>query len=143
MVVVPGELDTSLLTKNTTKDITFRAFYSDLYDTNIGIFKRINSLIMNQYLDSALSLNSTIIDTNQIETNLKEVYSVYIQKVINDSTLSATDSSTLEAIAVQDPINGGSAVFIARSILFKEMHAESASLRLIVVGNQQCTENGK
>ncbi|MBL0339489.1 MAG: hypothetical protein IPP71_00325 [Bacteroidetes bacterium] len=38
--------DTSLLTKNTAKDTTFSRFYSDLYVTNIGLFRHVDSLIM-------------------------------------------------------------------------------------------------
>ncbi len=116
--------------KNTAKDTTFSRFYSELFVTNIGIFNRIDSLILIQDLDSAINLNNFLTDTNLLETNLKAVNSIIILKSILDSSLSSTDSSTLEAIAIQDPFSGGDAVLRARSLLFKEVHFELPVLKI-------------
>ena len=77
--------DTTLLTKNTAKDTTFSRFYSDLYVTNIGLFKRVDSLIVAEDLASALSLNDAISTNNEMELNLKIVNSLLISKVLIDS----------------------------------------------------------
>ncbi|MBL0339490.1 MAG: hypothetical protein IPP71_00330 [Bacteroidetes bacterium] len=63
------------------------------------------------------------------EWNLKTVNTLLISKVLVDSALSSTDSSSLESIAMQDPIVAGKAVYIARAILFKEVHDELPGLR--------------
>ncbi|MBK7388469.1 MAG: hypothetical protein IPI23_05135 [Bacteroidetes bacterium] len=121
--------DTTLLTKNTAKDTTFSRFYSDLYVTNIGLFKRVDSLIVAEDLASALSLNDAISTNNEMELNLKIVNSLLISKVLIDSALSSTDSSALESIAILDPIVAGKVVYLARAILFKEVHDELPVLR--------------
>ncbi|MBL0340461.1 MAG: right-handed parallel beta-helix repeat-containing protein [Bacteroidetes bacterium] len=121
--------DTSLLTKNTSKDTTFSRFYSDILVTNIGSFRRVDSLIMADNLAAALTLNDTIPAANEMEWNLKTVNTLLISKVLVDSALSSTDSSSLESIAMQDPIVAGKAVYMARAILFKEVHDELPGLR--------------
>ncbi|MBL0340458.1 MAG: hypothetical protein IPP71_05735 [Bacteroidetes bacterium] len=121
--------DTSLLTQNTNKDTTFSRFYSDLYVTNIGLFMRVDSLIMADNLAAALTLNDTIPAANEMEWNLKTVNTLLISKVLVDSVLSSTDSSTLESIAIQDPLVAGKAVYMARAILFREVHNELPGLR--------------
>ena len=123
--------DTSLLTKYTSKDSTFSSFYSDITNTNIGIFNRVDSLIVAGNLAAALTLNSSISDTNQIEANLKTVNSILISKVLVDSSLSSTDSTALESIATADPLIAGKAVYMAKAILFKEVHFNLPALRII------------
>ncbi|MBL0343625.1 MAG: hypothetical protein IPP71_23880 [Bacteroidetes bacterium] len=107
------------MTQNTKKDTTFSRFYSDLYVTNIGLFMRVDSLIMADNLAAALTLNDTIPAANEMEWNLKTVNTLLISKVLVDSALSSTDSSTLESIAIQDPLVAGKAVYMARAILLE------------------------
>ncbi|MBL0341582.1 MAG: right-handed parallel beta-helix repeat-containing protein [Bacteroidetes bacterium] len=122
--------DTSILIRNTANDSVFTRFYNETMITNIALFDRVDSLILAGSLDPASDLNSSITDTNLIETNRKTVNDILINKVLMDVDLSATDSTTLEEIALQNPLTGGKAVYQARAILFLEVHYFNEALRL-------------
>ncbi|MCY7360736.1 MAG: T9SS type A sorting domain-containing protein, partial [Ignavibacteria bacterium] len=76
----------------------------------------VNDLILNEKLDSANLLNDLINVNSDIDANRKTVYEIYI-RLLQENLLSATDSSTLLAIAKQDPLVAGDAVYGARVIL--------------------------
>ncbi|OQA07661.1 MAG: hypothetical protein BWY67_01677 [Bacteroidetes bacterium ADurb.Bin397] len=122
--------DTTLLTKSTAKDSLFRNFYSGVEQLNIGIFYKIDSLILEGNLDAAADLNNSITDSLEWESNLKAVYSIIINKTLRDSLLNASDTTMLEEIAFQNPMDGGRAVFWARALLFLEIHDETISARI-------------
>jgi hypothetical protein len=122
--------DTTLLTKSTAKDSLFRNFYSGVEQLNIGIFYKIDSLILEGNLDAAADLNNSITDSLEWESNLKAVYSIIINKTLRDSLLNASDTTVLEEIAFQNPMDGGRAVFWARVLLFMEIHDETISARI-------------
>ncbi|MBL0343057.1 MAG: T9SS type A sorting domain-containing protein [Bacteroidetes bacterium] len=121
--------DTNLLIQNTSKDSIFNDFYLSYKVTNLGLFVRVDSLIEAGNLDAAYTLNNSIADTNQIETNQKAINGILVTKVLRDSVLNESDSTTLQEIAIQDPILGGKAVFMARAILFEEIHDVLPALR--------------
>ncbi|MBL7916126.1 MAG: T9SS type A sorting domain-containing protein [Bacteroidia bacterium] len=121
--------DTLLLYQSTSKDSVFQNFYNYNLNSNFGIFARVDSLIRAGNLSTAFSLNNSINDTNQIESNLKGVNSIIISKILLDSALTTADSLTLFDIAWQDPITGGRGVFYARAILFLEIEDNAASSR--------------
>jgi hypothetical protein len=125
--------DTSLLTRNTSIDSLFSRFYNEIQLTNLGLFIKVDSLIIAGSLDQASDLNMSVVDSTLIETNLKSVNAILINKVLRDSLLSIADSTALEAIAIQNPLTGGKAVYMARAILFMEMHYETEVARF---GNQ-------
>lgn len=121
--------DTSLLTRNVPGDTTFRNFYNSVYVSNIGLFNRVDSLLGIGDLNGAYEMNSSISDTNLFESNLKTCNAILISKILVDSALSATDSVTLYNIAVQDPLTGGWAAYMARAMLFMEAHQEQPTYR--------------
>ncbi len=125
--------DTSLLTRNTSIDTLFSRFYNEIQLSNLGLFNKVDSLIIAGSLDQASDLNMSVVDSTLIETNLKSVNAILINKVLRDSLLSIADSTALEAIAIQNPLTGGKAVYMARAILFMEMHYETEEARF---GNQ-------
>ena len=51
------------------------------------------------------------------ESNKKTLNQIYLQSIINNQTISSTDSLTLVNIAMQSPLTGGDAVYSARVIL--------------------------
>ncbi|MBP9082122.1 MAG: T9SS type A sorting domain-containing protein, partial [Bacteroidia bacterium] len=122
--------DTTLLTKSTSKDSLFRNFYSGIEQLNIGLFHKIDSLILVGNLDAASDLNNSITDSLEWESNLKAVYSIIITKTLRDSLLNASDTTMLEGIAIQNPLDGGKAVFLARALLFWEIHDATFSSRI-------------
>ena len=133
--------DTSILTLNTALDSTFANFYEDVSASNIGLFKRVDSLIAVGNLNAANTLNSSINDVNTIEFNSKTVNNIIVNKVLVDSALTSTDSTTLEEIAYQNPLSGGPAVYRARAILFMEIHDEQVLSRLSKPKKQDIIRN--
>ncbi len=123
--------------RSTANDSVFARFYNETMISNIALFDRADSLILAGNLEAASDLNLSITDTNLIETNRKTVNDILINKVLMDEGLSATDSTTLEEIALQNPLTGGKAVYQARAILFLEVHYFNEALRL----SSQLNEN--
>jgi hypothetical protein len=121
--------DTSLLNQSTSKDSVFQTFYSYHSSSNFGIFARVDSLLRVGNLAAANTLNTSIIDTNQIESNLKEINGLIISKVLVDSALTTADSLTLFDTAWQDPLTGGRGVYFARAILFLEIEDDVENSR--------------
>jgi hypothetical protein len=69
---------------------------------------------------TALSISNAVVPTNLIETNWQQVNAIWLPKAAdttNTYQYSNTDISTLESIAPQCPLIGGSIVFKARAIL--------------------------
>ncbi|MBL0340222.1 MAG: hypothetical protein IPP71_04450 [Bacteroidetes bacterium] len=127
--------DTNLLVRNTSKDTLFSEFYSNFKLSNIGLFLRVDSLILAGNFDTAFTLNSSILYTNQIETNQKAINGILVTKVLRDSVLNESDSTTLQEIAIQDPILGGKAVFMARAILLRKFMMYYQLLELVLNPN--------
>ncbi|MBL7928721.1 MAG: T9SS type A sorting domain-containing protein, partial [Bacteroidia bacterium] len=124
------KINSSLLVANTPNDAAFQQFYSDVTESNIGMFESIDSLMAAGNLIDAAIINSLLNDTNFIEYNRKSVNEILMQKILQDSALSNADTLILENIAYQNPITGGSAVFQARAILFLEIHDIPLALRI-------------
>jgi len=78
---------------------------------------------------------NSITDSLEWESNLKTVNSLVISKILRESKLNESDSTHWESIAYQNPITGGKAVFLARAILFLEIHNENYSARISLLEN--------
>lgn len=85
---------------------------------NMGMLVTVSDTIASGDLTTAENINNGIVDTNVIENNKRTVNDIIISRTINGVLiLSASDSSTLLSIALQDAIHGGEAVYRARAIL--------------------------
>jgi len=86
--------------------------------TNAKTMAIANAASGNADYATSQGINSNIIPTNIIETNWQQVNSIWLRKV-SDTTYQYTsaDSSTLESIAAQRPLSGGSIVYKARAIV--------------------------
>lgn len=106
-----------LLNIGNSNDQVFQIFYNTVKNTNIGKFAKIQKHIKTKNYNAAKALNTTITTQNIIEANYKEVNRIYLNRIVNDSLVNASDSLILYNIAMQSPSTDGKAVYSARAIL--------------------------
>jgi hypothetical protein len=107
----------TLLTMGVSDDSIYHQFYNENKIKGIGKFTDIDKYIFYEQYNDAILLNNTIIPVNSIESNKKTVNHIYLHNIINNQTISTSDSITLYNIATQLPFLGGEAVYSARVIL--------------------------
>ncbi|MBL0339722.1 MAG: T9SS type A sorting domain-containing protein [Bacteroidetes bacterium] len=125
------ENDTSILYLNELSDTTYQNFYFGMQSLNVGELARVNELSV--YPDSvltAISINDAVSEDNDIEFNKKTVNHIYLNTFAIDSSLSGTDSTTLEAIAYMNWYQAGDVIYTAASMLFLEIQPSVPSSRL-------------
>jgi hypothetical protein len=85
---------------------------------NAKIMAMADLALANHDFVAATNLNNSIIPSNTIENNWQQVTAILLRKV-SDSTYQYTESdiSTLDGIAAQCPLSGGSVVYKARAIV--------------------------
>lgn len=120
----------SLLNLGFTSDASFQMFYDQMIETNIGKLSEVVTAIDSNLVDSAIVLNGSVIDTNNIEYARKTINQILIEKVLKDSILTFADTLNLEFIFYQHWITSGMSVYDAAAILDREYHSPQTSLRL-------------
>lgn len=99
------------------EDTTYQNFYTTTKQGNIGKNDEVCKAINARDYSTAINQNNAIVPQNAIENNRKTIHGIYLQTLINNDTLSVSDSITLMTIAMQTPFTGGDAVYSARVIL--------------------------
>nr|HMT28725.1 T9SS type A sorting domain-containing protein [Bacteroidia bacterium] len=123
--------DTSILNEGRSTDTDFQNYFLLNDSTNIGILSEVRVLSLDSLsIDEAIDANEAIDDEIGIETYMKTVYGIYLNTIAVGLPLSATDSSTLELIALKTWIEAGKAIYIAASMLGMEIHPAIPELRL-------------
>jgi hypothetical protein len=100
------------------KDTALAGFYNRNSNTNIGYISFAEQQIRSGNIAGARATNSLIIPQNQIEQNHKDVNTVLLNTYgsgIDSGT--SNQISSLQSIATQCPVLGGTAVFKARTLL--------------------------
>jgi hypothetical protein len=97
-------------------DADYLTYVNDQSNTNHGKLQSIEEYFNTDNLNTADSILSDFIDTNSIETNLKQVYSLYLKSQYGD-TLSNSDSTYLYDLGFADPLQNGDAVVSAAVLL--------------------------
>ena len=126
------QADTTWLNLGTVDDTTYQHFYYFCANENIGHFEEVNKALTGN--DSTLDLNAVylanenLISRTTLDTNRQDYNRTYIDKLIYEKdTLIAPgltylyDSAEiykLNKIAHQNPIQGGEAVYLARTALW-------------------------
>ena len=95
-------------------------FMQDKEDENIGLFSAVTDSIGTGNVIEAAYINTVIVDTNLMESNLKSVNDIIISWK-HGNVHTATDTIFLESISEQDPVTGGKAVYLARGALRKRI----------------------
>ncbi len=112
-------IDTSLL----TGDTVLQNFYNHAPATNIGKISRITQLIAADSIVAATAQNNALAPANTIEANYQTAYTIYLNTLaINYDTIDSLQYVQLYNIAMQCPLEGGKAVFLARTMLNRLMN---------------------
>jgi hypothetical protein len=119
----------SLLFLGTSNDSLFQSFYDQMDSTNAGRFGEVVVAIDSSMIDTAVVLLDYITGANTIETNRKLVFSILTNKVLVDSIISETDTTSLENILSLHWLYTGKAVYDAAGALGHEYHSPEISLR--------------
>ena len=115
-------------------NIDFLNFYNDAMNNSIGDFITVLNFVDDVEYSAAQTKLNIIDCSSQIELNLKDVLSIFINSKINNEDYSIQDIETLQNIAYQIPKEGGPAVYLARAILNSEMDDANGTGRF---GNNQ------
>ncbi|MBL0340456.1 MAG: T9SS type A sorting domain-containing protein [Bacteroidetes bacterium] len=118
-----------LITISSPFDSAFAAFYNEMRLENTGKFDSVRLDINSNQLVAADVRNEAIDDDNAIESNIKAINNIQINKIVLDIDLDDADSTVLETIFEQHWKNGGLSVYDAAAILFKEYYSTGYSLR--------------
>jgi hypothetical protein len=119
----------SLLTLGLASDASFQEFYSNISETNIGLFSEVATAIDSNQVDSAIVINESVIDTNNIEYARKTINQILTERVLKDSVPTISDTLNLEYLFYQHWISKGFSVYDAAAILDREYHSPSINLR--------------
>ncbi|MBK9636487.1 MAG: T9SS type A sorting domain-containing protein [Bacteroidetes bacterium] len=114
--------DTSLIDMDDESDASFIDFYYSMKQSNLEKYDSIAVLISQREYSNAAAILAGINDTNEQEEYLSAFYNLYLTKIVFDSTLSAQDSSFLLDMAYSHSLLYGDAVYLARNVLFLEIH---------------------
>ena len=131
-----------LIVMDDASDTSFVSFYNETMASNINKIDSLETLLANKSYAAADTLLNYFVDTNNIEYNYKRVYRIYIKlKIYGDTSLTETESDELNAIAYENPLIYGKAVFIARNILRLEIYDEELSSARLMNPNKNITES--
>ena len=109
--------DRKNLSLGTTDDKIYKEFYMKISNTNIGYFDSIRTLFNSGEIIKAIRFNSTIIDTNLIESNQKTINDILLNTVAMHINPDSVQNEILRVIAYQKPNIAGNSVYTARAML--------------------------
>jgi len=123
--------DSTILFSGNSFDASFQDFYDMISQSNIGAFNMVNSMATDSsLLILAISLNESINDTNWIEYNKKLVNDIYLNGPAIEFPLTVLDTMVLMDISSLSWTTGGEAIYMAASMLGKEIHSSYVPLRM-------------
>jgi hypothetical protein len=134
--------DTSILNLSESSDTTYQSFYAQIKTHNPGKLSHVTeqSLIPDSIL-VATTASEEITYENDIEYNKLLKNQVYLYKIALDSTMTETDSTTLETITELNWLQAGDAIYEAAAMLGKEIHPTVTSSRLAATNIEQVPAN--
>ncbi|MBL0050578.1 MAG: hypothetical protein IPP29_03175 [Bacteroidetes bacterium] len=122
--------DSTIIYQGNSDDIYYQQFFNDIAQTNIGAFAQINELATDSTnITTAQNINTAIVDTNNIEYYKKTVNNIYIYTYANDVAPSIMDSAVLDNISALNFYEAGDAIYVAASMLDKEIHPQYVAMR--------------
>lgn len=103
---------------NTTQDGDYQQFFSETDTTELAKANYAELAALADNEQQAILQNSALSGAGDLTGNHKTVFEIYNRTWLKDSViLTAADSATLLAIALQHPAQGGEAVYTARVML--------------------------
>ncbi|MEO8148674.1 MAG: T9SS type A sorting domain-containing protein [Bacteroidia bacterium] len=112
--------DSTLMYSGSPGDLYLQQWYAAQQNSNIGKYADVNSYIAAKNKQAALIANLSIVDTTIILQNLRTATDIYLKYFFNADSMPVLDSVTYEtllAIALQNGIEGGEGVYMARAML--------------------------
>jgi hypothetical protein len=106
-----------LLYQGSTYDVELQNFFNVYALSNQGYLKEIEDLLINNELAQAAILNLGLVPANLHESNSVKVNQVVIESSGDSIAYTSVQRQELLAIAYQNPVIGGEAVYRARAIL--------------------------
>jgi L-ribulose-5-phosphate 3-epimerase UlaE len=103
-------------------DESFLEFYDEIKVSNLARFDSVKMFFEMNDFSSALSLVSSIVDTNVVEEQLKSVYILLYERLIANEIFSSTDSTFLIEMSDPNLLLYGEAILVPRINLFLEVH---------------------
>jgi hypothetical protein len=115
--------DTKLMSLGTQYDAPLVHFYDSVMSKNPGLFQQVTNLVADDDTVTAEIVNSNIEPKDLSETNQQLVNDIYIRTWgrKNYSQFTEDDVNTLLNIAYQNPVSGGTAVYMARVMMNMNM----------------------
>ncbi|MBP9135028.1 MAG: T9SS type A sorting domain-containing protein [Saprospiraceae bacterium] len=113
--------DEDFINQGLPDDNIYQAFYDNYSSTNISNFQEAIELTLSGSVNSALTLNNSIVDNNIIEFNKKTCLDIYLQTLAINDSLDSLQISIIEPIAWQTFAIGGEGVIMARALLHLEI----------------------
>ncbi len=101
----------------TPDDIMYQQYKQTMQGSQTANLLKIQDAFANEQHDTAAVWIAQLPNTDTLLQWNKTVESIWNQSVLNDTTISATDSATLYTIACMNPLKIGSAVYQSRAIL--------------------------
>lgn len=128
--------DTTIIYQSTSRDTAYINFYNAIRSTNIALFDSVYKLALDTAtIGSAISLNASIADTNDLEYYRKSVNAIYLNTIAQNLPLDASDSSFCDEVSDLPYHVAGDAIFSAAAMIGKEIHPQSVSARIMNVEN--------
>jgi hypothetical protein len=130
--------DTTIIYQSTSRDTVYIDFFNSISSTNIALFDSVLNLSLDTAtLGSAITLNTSITDTNDLEYYRKSVNTIYLNTIVQNLPLDAADSSFCDEVSELPFHVAGDAIFSAAVMIGKEIHPQSVAARMMSVENPQ------
>lgn len=132
-----------LMEMGTADDIILQLFYNNALNENMGQLINAENILLNDTLGLNAFL-STFNPENNAEQNMQTVLEIYEATFgMQPEEFSQDQINTLLSIALQSPISGGEAVYIARGMLHLDVDdlIDENNQRKSQVAGKQITEN--
>ncbi|MEO6239811.1 MAG: T9SS type A sorting domain-containing protein [Bacteroidia bacterium] len=110
--------DSTWLNLSDPSDTIYQAFYDSIYNTDVETMAQVEDYIYAGDIVNGVSLNNSIITGTELIANRQVANDIYLNTVSEGIfEYSPTDSATLYAIAIKNPLLGGDGVYRARVML--------------------------
>ncbi len=122
--------DSTMLNTGAADDYLYLQFVDSMKTTPIGYSEMVQKKIRSKQFDSAAYFNNLIVSERNMDENRKIVNEIYLNHFAEpDSLLTPEDTAVLYAIALQEPLLAGDAVYSARVMLGMEPDEDGFDFR--------------
>lgn len=132
--------DPSLMTLGAPDDIDYQNFFASVSIENEGKIEDVNILIADTNYLAAANINASIQANIVAEDNQKVLNEIYLSTWAQGLEIDSTQFYILEAIACQSPLEGGSAVYGARTMIGLDYECANGENRTMTIVDESLFE---